>query len=564
LAIPIVKLTFTIGAQMTDLTLSTLAFTFITFVAVLVLMVFTRRNNRIAKTSESDILSNKNDELTTQLAHHKDENSTLMASIAAKDASLVYFQTIEEKVENSQLQLGELREDLSSLKSTNSRLDGQVDEKSLVILQFKADLKTEKAQNQQHQQEVQSLGNINAELTEKLNQLDDLRSELAIAKTLLISKDELLSDLKSQLAADQESQKSLQEKIELLERSEKRLVTEFENAANKIFKEKTGEFSNQSKTSLDALLSPLKDQIGHFSKQVTDVYATEAKERHALQHEVHGLKTLNEQMSKEASALTKALKGDNKKQGTWGEVVLDRVLQDSGLRKGKEYETQVALKDAGGSNLKPDVVVHLPGNKDVVIDSKMTLTAYERYYNAEDDISRQHALKEHINSIKQHIKLLSAKNYHDLLGIKTLDYVLMFIPVEPAFNAAMEHDSGLVQLALKKNIMLVSPTNLMVALKTISNMWRVEDQNQNAQEIAKKAGDIFDKLVGFVDDMKKLGTHIHRAEGSYSDAMKKLSEGRGSLISKAEKMRELRIGNNKALPADLVDHTENFDLAAKS
>lgn len=546
---------------MTLITLQILTCILLTTVTALVLVVFTRRNTHAEALKKYDILSTQNYELTNQLSQQKSENSDLKSNVAAKDASLVYFQSFEDKFEQSQHHIVELRETLSSLKAQISSLNTQVDEKALVILQYKLDLEAEKSLNQQQHLQLANISNNNAELVEKLNQLDELRADLKANKALVIKKDELLSDLKAQIATDQEAQKSLQEKIELLERSEKRLVTEFENAANKIFKEKTGEFSNQNKTSLDALLTPLKDQIGSFSKQVNDVYATEAKERHALQQEVHGLKALNEQMSKEATALTKALKGDNKKQGTWGEVVLERVLQESGLRKGKEYETQVVLKDDSGSNLKPDVIVHLPGGKDVVIDSKMALTAYERYYNAQDEQILQQALKEHINSIKLHIKQLSSKNYHDLLGIKTLDYILMFIPVEPAFSIAMEHDSALVQLAIEKNILLVSPNNLMVALKTISNMWRVEDQNQNAQEIAKKAGEIFDKLVGFVEDMKKLGTHMHRAEGSYNDAMNKLSDGRGSLISKAEKMRELRIANNKTLPADIVETSENFSLA---
>lgn len=220
------------------------------------------------------------------------------------------------------------------------------------------------------------------------------------------------------------------------------------------------------------------------------------------------------------------------------------------------------MKDEEGSSFKPDVIVHLPGEKDVVIDSKMALTAYERYYNGEDEVSCQQALKEHINSIKNHIKQLTSKNYHDLHGIKSLDYTLMFIPVEPAFNVAIEHDNELIQLALDKNIMLVSPTNLMVALKTINNMWRVEYQNQNAQDIANKAGAIYDKLVNFVDDMKKLGNHLQRAEGSYGDAMKKLSEGRGNLIRKAEDMKGLRISNNKSLPSELVEKSEIKALVA--
>ena len=261
-------------------------------------------------------------------------------------------------------------------------------------------------------------------------------------------------------------------------------------------------------------------------------------------------------MSLDANALTQALKGDNKKQGTWGEVVLERVLQGSGLREGHEYETQLHLKNEIGKAYKPDVVIHLPQGKDVVVDSKMALVAYERYHNAQIEAEQTTALKDHINAIKNHIKELSAKDYQMLHGIKSLDYVLMFIPVEPAFNAALEHEPTLVQFALEKNIMLVSPNNLMVALRTINNMWRMEYQNRNAQEIAEKAGSIYDKLVGFVDDMKKVGINIERAETSYSDAMKKLSEGRGNLVKKAEEMKSLNIKVKKPLPQEMVEKSQ--------
>ncbi|MFT6835385.1 MAG: chromosome segregation ATPase [Francisellaceae bacterium] len=324
-----VKLTFTVGDHMTDITLLTIAFTFFTVAAILAAIIFTRHKNRITNAIELDKFSNVNNELTTQLFQQKDENSVLKSNIAAKDSTLVYFQAFEQKAEELQLHFAKSGEELSTLKSVNCGLNAQVDEKSLIISQLKTDIDIEKQQKNLNQENVSSLSSRNAELTEKLNQMGELRNELTAIKQLLISKDELLSELKTQLATDQEAQKSLQEKIELLERSEQRLTTQFENTANKIFKEKTGEFSDQNKTSLDALLTPLKEQIGSFSKQVTDVYTAEAKERHALKQEVTSLKALNEHMSKEANALTKALKGDNKKQGTWGEVVLERVLQDA-------------------------------------------------------------------------------------------------------------------------------------------------------------------------------------------------------------------------------------------
>ena len=548
---------------MNDIFLLTTIFVTIAAVAVFISLRFYRKQ---ADTSFSDGESFKHDlELAvSKLDGLRFENINLRETLAASKANVSHLEGFAVEHDLQKKQLLTQQERLSELKADVSKLSTQVVEKSEQVLLLRSEHETLLEKHELGQTTVTQLKQTNAQQQEKLNQMGELRNELTAAKQLLISKDALLSELKTQLATDQESQKSLQEKIELLERSEQRLTTQFENTANKIFKEKTGEFSDQNKTSLDALLTPLKEQIGSFSKQVTDVYTAEAKERHALKQEVTSLKALNEHMSKEANALTKALKGDNKKQGTWGEVVLERVLQESGLRKGHEYDTQMHLKDSEGAAFKPDVVVHLPGDKDVVIDSKMALTAYERFYNADDDTSRQQALKEHINAIKTHINGLSSKNYQDLLGIKTLDYVLMFIPVEPAFNAAMEQDSGLVQIALEKNIMLVSPTNLMVALKTINNMWRVEYQNQNAQDIAKNAGAIYDKLVGFVEDMNKLGTNLQRADKSYGDAMKKLSTGSGNLIRRAEQMKTLRIGNNKALPADIVELSENFELAANS
>lgn len=280
-------------------------------------------------------------------------------------------------------------QDLSKCKIELSRLTAQVEEKS-----HRVDLQHDEIilLNQQ----VSSLTNKNnllssdkAELTGILKSFDKIQIELKQLRVELAAKDECITELKTQLSAGQESKKAQQEKVALLERKELRLVNEFENTINKIFKEKTGEMSAQNKSSLDTLLTPLKNQIGDFRKQVNDVYTNEAKERHALKQEVHSLKTLNEQMGKDATALTKTLKGDNKKQGTWGEVVLERVLQESGLRLNHEYETQVTLKDEEGSSFKPDVIVHLPGDKDVVIDSKMALTAYERYYNSEDELNRK-------------------------------------------------------------------------------------------------------------------------------------------------------------------------------
>ncbi len=543
---------------MNDLFIQTIIFASISLLSITVVFIYFNRKQPEAVSSDNEIESLK-EQLnikSEEFSALKDDNANTRAELASANSSIQFFSKLELQHSELELKHENVEKSLSERKVDNSRLSTQVEEKTNRLNQLVEDVNLLTQQLSSLQKDNSQLSSDKAELTEKLKSFYEVQTELKQLKAAMINKDELLTDLKTKLSADKESKKSQQEKIELLERTEQRLVKEFENTANKIFKEKTGEMSVQNKTSLDSLLTPLKNQIGDFSKQVNDVYTNEAKERHALKQEVHSLKTLNEQMGKDATALTKALKGDNKKQGTWGEVVLERVLQESGLRNNHEYDTQVNLKDDEGSSFKPDVIVHLPGNKDVVIDSKMALTAYERYYNADDEVPSQQALKEHINSIKNHIKQLASKNYHDLHGINSLNYVLMFIPVEPAFNIAIEHDHELIQLALDKNIMLVSPTNLMVALKTINNMWHVEYQNQNAQDIANKAGAIYDKLVGFVDDMKKLGNHLERAEGSYGDAMKKLSEGRGNLIRKAEDMKGLRISNNKSLPSELIESSE--------
>lgn len=585
---------------MTDLLIQTFILSAVLISSLFVGIRFLKSQQNDNSIQQTEALTERNTELQTSNNSLQQYVSTLKEELAASNSTISHLTSIEVKFSELQQTCSQQLERIANNKAEISKLSTKVDEKTLQLQhansalentnneitnlqqglkslsnetaeqteklnhfqEVKGDLASTKAELTKANEQNRLISNENAEQSEKLNQLVELKQELTSLKEILANRVNEVSELKSQLSADEQAKKAFQEKIILLETAEKRLITQFENTANKIFKEKTGEMSAQNKSSLDTLLSPLKNQIGDFSKQVNEVYTNEAKERHALKQEVHSLKALNEQMGKEATALTKALKGDNKKQGTWGEVVLERVLQESGLRLNHEYDTQIALKDEEGSLFKPDVIVHLPGNKDVVIDSKMALTAYERYFNAEDDVIRQQALKEHISSIKNHIKQLTSKNYHDLHGIKSLDYTLMFMPVEPAFNVAIEHDNELIQLALDKNIMLVSPTNLMVALKTINNMWRVEYQNQNAQDIANKAGAIYDKLVNFVDDMKKLGNHIQRAEGSYGDAMKKLSEGRGNLIRKAEDMKGLRISNNKSLPSELVEKSEIKALVA--
>jgi DNA recombination protein RmuC len=362
-----------------------------------------------------------------------------------------------------------------------------------------------------------------------------------------------ISELRTQGARFEQEQLASREKLALLESSEQRLQQQFENLANKIFEQKQTSFAQSSKAGLDALLSPLKEQIEGFKKQVNDQYVREGQERASLKTEIMGLKELNQQITHDAAALTKALKGDNKQQGNWGEVVLERILKDSGLREGHEFDTQVALKNAQGKSYQPDVVVHLPNDKDVVIDSKVSLGAYERYFNEEDETARQVHLNQHVSSLRNHIKELGKKDYQDLKGIRTLDYVLMFIPIEPAFLLAAEHAPELVKLAFDHNIMLVSPTNLLVALRTINNIWQYEYQNQNAQKIAEHAARLYDKFHGFVSDMEKVGKSIEATQKNFDGAMNKLSTGKGNLVRQVEQFRSLGVQSNKKLGSALLD-----------
>lgn len=401
------------------------------------------------------------------------------------------------------------------------------------------------------------------ELNQQTEQLIELRQEKNDWQGRAQKAQDLIADLRSQMEGQssryEQEQVAFQEKISLLENAEKRLQEQFENLANKIFEQKNEKFSQSSKAGLDALLSPLKDQIEGFKRQVTDQYVKEGQERASLKTEILGLKELNQQITAEASALTRALKGDNKKQGNWGEVVLERILEESGLREGHEFVTQISLKNEMGKTYQPDVVVHLPNDKDVVIDSKMSLAAYERYFNDEDELERQAHLQNHITSLKSHIKELGKKDYQDLKGIRTLDYVLMFIPVESAFLLAIDQAPELVKLALDNNIMLVSPTNLLVALRTINNIWQYEYQNQNAQNIAKKAADMYDKFVAFSEDMQGLGNALQTVHKRYDGAMNKLAEGRGNLVRRAEEFRKLGVQSNKKVDAKLVNLSTDED-----
>ncbi|BBL87449.1 DNA recombination protein RmuC [Vibrio rotiferianus] len=448
------------------------------------------------------------------------------------------------------------------------------------------------SEKQLHQQQLEQVKQSLAEAQQELDELDDERDKAAFEVRQTHGKlmaameklryfeavkqerqqyfDELgqmrehKSRLETQLGEQQARHEQINqanaEKLQILEQAEVRLKQQFEHLANQLFEEKTAKVDMQNRQSLEGLLSPLKEQLEGFKKQVNDSFSQEAKERHTLVHELKNLQRLNEHMTREAVNLTQALKGDNKQQGNWGEVVLARVLAESGLREGHEYQTQVSLQNEAGKRYQPDVIVHLPQNKQVVVDSKMALVAYERYFNAENDVRRDQALSDHLAALRAHIKGLSLKDYHQLKGIQSLDYVLMFIPVEPAFQVAIQADPSLVKDAMEQNIILVSPTTLLVALRTIDNLWRNERQNENAQLIAERAAKLYDKLRLFVDDMEGLGGALDKANQTYQGAMNKLATGRGNVIRQAESFKQLGVEVKRPISPDLAQlaQSESF------
>ena len=427
-------------------------------------------------------------------------------------------------------------------------------------LMIKGLISEQRVAQQQQMQTQNRLG----QLTQQVERITELETEKNYWQQQYQQTNRQASELRTQLSSQaarfEQEQIASQDKLQLLEAAEKRLQEQFENLANRIFEQKQEKFSQSSKAGLDSILLPLKEQIEGFKKQVTDQYVKEGQERASLKTEILGLKELNQQITHDAAALTKALKGDNKTQGNWGEVVLERVLKESGLREGHEFDTQVALKNEQGKSYQPDVVVHLPNDKDVVIDSKLSLAAYERYFNEhEDEITRALHLKNHLNSLRSHIKDLGKKDYQDLKGIRTLDYVLMFIPIESAFLLAADHAPELMKLAFDNNIMLVSPTNLLVALRTINNIWQYEYQNQNAQKIAENASKLYDKFHGFVSDMDKVGKSIESSQKHFDGAMNKLSTGKGNLIRQVEQFRKLGVQSNKSLDNTLLDKADTED-----
>ncbi len=363
--------------------------------------------------------------------------------------------------------------------------------------------------------------------------------------------------LSNHLATSENIQKNLEQRLaeqkEEVEKLQQKFQTEFENIANRLLEQKSEKFTKQNQINLSEILNPLNEKIKSFEEKVERTHRETLEKNAGLIQQIMNLKDLNTQMSEEARNLTKALKGDSKMQGNWGEVILERVLEKSGLSKDREYFVQESVTTEDGRRLQPDVVIHLPDNKNVVVDSKVSLVDYERFVSADTEEHRVVHLKKHIQSLRNHVKGLSEKNYHSLYGAGSPDFVLLFVPIEPAFTLAVQHDAELFNDAFEKNIVIVSTSTLLATLRTIASIWRQENQNRNALEIARQAGDLYDKFHGFVEDLIKVGRQIDGTKSSYEEAMKKLHEGRGNLVSRVEKIKELGAKASKSLPQTLLD-----------
>ena len=403
----------------------------------------------------------------------------------------------------------------------------------------------------------------------ELAKLHELTTQLAVAEEKIKSlhrQGTELQQYRAQLLATktenaqlhtriEEQSKNATEKLLLIQESEAKLKTQFENLANKIFAERSQQFKDQNKSSLNEIVNPLKQQLDEFKKRIETVYDNENRDRISLREEIVSLRRDTSSMNKEALNLTRALKGDKKVQGNWGEMILEKVLEQSGLRKGTEYESQGSFRDQENKLFKPDVIVRLPENKDVVIDSKVSLLAYEHFSSTDNDEEREIALKQHIEAVRNHIKTLSNKDYSSLKGLRSLDFVLLFMPIESAFVEAFQADEKLFSDAFELKIIVVTPTTLLATLRTIENIWRYERQNENSRIIAEKAGTIYDKVRGLVEDLEKLGNQLSTLHKTYDGVMNKLTLGNGNLIRQTSSFLELGVKVKKTLPKSITEKT---------
>lgn len=452
------------------------------------------------------------DGLSNQLKQSDERRSAL-------EAEAPRIPALEKKLGETEQLLTLAQQQAADLREASGRIDAELKAERSTLATLREELEAEKSQRQQAEAQVSKL-----------------TTDMAALKTLL------------------EAERSQsEEKLALLNEAKEALSNQFKTLANEILEEKAKRFTEQNQTNIGQLLEPLKTKLNEFQGKVEEVYVQEGKDRTALAEQVRQLMELNQSLSQDAKNLTRALKGSSKAQGNWGELILERVLEASGLRKGEEYDVQESHTREDGSRAQPDVVVHLPEERHLVVDAKVSLTAYEEFASSEDEGDCQSATKRHLDSVRAHIRGLSDKNYQALYGLKSLDFVLMFVPIEPAFMLAVTHDRELFMDAWKKNVLLVSPSTLLFVVRTVAHLWRQEAQNRNAQDIAKRGAELYDKLVGFVEDLESLGNRLKQAQKDYDAAHGKLTSGRGNVIRQAEMLKQLGVKPTKALPTTLTE-----------
>ena len=467
----------------------------------------------------------------------------------AKDAKITSLDKLwtEEKILNIDLNreldlLSKSKEELQLAHETISNLKEQI------VAQEKEYITSTLAQKNSIEQ-----ANIHFDLLEKnyhelleKHELSKKRNE-----SLVNDNNRLNMQIRESAVEVREQKKQNIEKMKMIQEHKGELKEEFSLLASKIFEGNSKDFSKLSQENLSAIIKPMETQINEFKKEINTLYNSESKDRAMLKQEIISLKELNQQISQDAINLTNALKGGTKQQGVWGEMILEKVLESSGLRKGIEYTREVSLKNDDGKSYRPDVLVHLPDKRDLIIDAKTSLNAYEKFVSSENSKTKEIYLSEHIKSIRNHIKELSSKNYEQLLGINSLDFIFMFVPIEGALALALENDSTLYDDAFKKQILLVGPTTLLIGLRAIENVWKYEKQNQNAKEIANRAGALYDKFVNFSEDMVKISKQFDTLQGTFEIAKKRLSDGKGNIVKQVEQLKELGAKTSKKNPLEI-------------
>ncbi|SFV61782.1 DNA recombination protein RmuC [hydrothermal vent metagenome] len=478
--------------------------------------------------------------LNTILEQAKEIDEAKIAKISLLENELQEERTKSTELSRELLFIQKNEERLKEALKTIESLQGELKEDSKAYTESMHRLKIDFKQLSVH---YELLNNSYTKLQESHEKLQDRNEEL------VNENNSFHTQLRESKVRIVEQEKQNIEKIEMMKEHRVELKKEFEQLASKIFDGNSKEFTELSQKGLSNMIKPLESQIDEFKKQVQTFYSDESKDRAMLKQEILSLKDLNRQISQDAINLTNALKGEKKQQGIWGEMILEKVLESSGLRKGIEYTREVSLRNSNGKSYRPDVLVHLPDKRDLIIDAKTSLNAYEKYISSEN--SKELHLNRHVKALRNHIKDLSGKNYEKLLGINTLDFIFMFVPIEGALAVALEHDSSLYDDAFKKQILLVGPTTLLIAMRAIENVWKHEKQNQNAKEIASRAGALYDKFVSFSDDMVKISKQFEGLHGSFESAKKRLSEGRGNIIRQVEQLKEMGAKTKKQIPKEM-------------